>query len=280
MSSSSECVASTARRQVRAAPAYHARMAPSTKLPLRGMCIAITQPVGAGRAFARRVRALGGTPLSLPGSRLLAAIDPKRARADLRAALATDIVIFTSPAAVRFARALAPLRTRARVLAPGSGTLRALQRAGIAHAIAPAREDSEGLLALPQLAAVRRLRIAIIGAPGGRGLLAAELAARGAHVSHAHVYQRVPARLDRRHVAALLHTPNAPLCMLLSSSEALANILATLPASARAHLLEGVAVASSARLAAAARTAGFGRIVCAASPRAEAMLAAVLQQPS
>lgn len=252
-------------------------MALSTKLPLRGMRIAITQPVGAGRAVARRVRSIGGAPLSLPGSRLRAAADPKAARADLRAAFTADIVIFTSPAAVRFAHALAPLRTRACVLAPGAGSVRALHRAGITQASAPSREDSEGLLALPQLAAVRGLRIAIVGAPGGRGLLAAELAARGARVMHAHVYRRTPARLDRRHAEALLHNATAPLYVLLSSSEALTNILAALPPAARARFTHGIAIASSARLAAAATQAGFAQVVRAASAHADAMLTAVVQ---
>ena len=251
-------------------------MAPNTHLSLRGTRIAITRPAGSGGALARKVCMLGGLPLLLPGSSLRTCADAGTARATLREALQRDIVIFTSPAAVRFARTLAPLRTRARVFAPGTGTLRALRSAGIANAIAPARADSEGILALAPLADVRGQRIGIVGAAGGRGLLERELVARGASVMHAHVYRRVPARLDRRHADALLRHPHKPLFVLLSSTEALANILAAAPPDARAAMLDGIAVASSARLAAAARRAGFARILRATSAQPDALLAAVI----
>lgn len=239
--------------------------------------IAVTRPAGAGRALERDIRALGGTPLRLPGTSLHAAADPDAARVALCDALAADVTIFTSPAAVRFARALAPLRGSGNVLlAPGAGTLRALRRAGCTTATAPVREDSEGILGLPALANVRGRHVAIVGAPGGRGLLDRELGARGARVTHAHVYERRAARLDRRHADSVVHQPRRPLYVLLSSAEALANILGQLPDPARTALLLGTAVVSSERLAAAAGAAGFGRTILAASPHADALLAAVV----
>ena len=244
------------------------------KLPLTGTRIAITRPAGTGSALARQVRMLGGTPLMLPGSSLRAVSDPRATAKALRTALRGDGVIFTSPAAVRFAARLARLATRARVLAPGAGTSRALQRAGCARVPAPTREDSEGILALPALRAVRGQRIAIVGAAGGRGLLARELTARGAHVSHVHVYQRVPARLDARHASALRQV-RMRLYVLLSSAEALANILAALPDDARRAMLAGTAVVSSDRLAEAAHAAGFARVLPAGSTHAADLLAAV-----
>lgn len=243
--------------------------------PLAGTRVVITRPAGVGGALARRVRAMGGTPLLLPGSSLRVVVDASTARAALRAALACEVAIFTSPAAVRFSRALGPLRTRATVLAPGAGTARALRRAGLGHAQAPTREDSEGILALPALHGIRGRRIGIIGAPGARGLLGSELAARGAQVLHAHVYLRVPARLDHRHVRALQRHPRRPSYVLLSSAEALGNIVQGLPDAARRGLLAATAVASSERLAAAARDAGFARVIGAGGAHAQALLAAV-----
>lgn len=245
------------------------------QLPLAGIHIAITRPAGTGTSLARRVRALGGMPLLLPGSSLHAAPDPRAAARALRAALAGDGVIFTSPAAVRFAARLVPLRARARVWAPGAGTLRALHRAGCAQANAPAREDSEGILALPALQDVRGQRIGIVGAPGGRGLLARELTARGARIDHIHVYQRASARLGRRHADALRYAARQPLYVLLSSAEALANILAALPDDARRALLAGIAVASSPRIAEAAQAAGFARVLPGGSAHAADLLAAI-----
>jgi uroporphyrinogen-III synthase len=255
--------------------AYDRRMAASQ--PLKGIRVAITRPAGTGAAWADRVRALGGTPLLLPGSSLRAAPDARAARMAMRDALACDVVVFTSPAAVRFARRLGGLRTAATVLAPGTGTQAALRRAGLRRAIAPAREDSEGILTLPALREVRGRRIGIVGAAGGRGLLDRELAARGGRVIHAHVYQRVPARLDRRHADALRRDARAPLYVPLSSAEALANIMAGLPDNALHILLRGTAVASSARLAAAARKAGFARVLRGQSARLQALLEAVVE---
>lgn len=247
-----------------------------TPRPLAGLRIAITRPAGTGTSLARRVRVLGGTPLLLPGSSLHPSEDSAVASEALRIALACDIAIFTSPAAVRFACGLDALHTRAKVLAPGKGTLHALRRAGIENVTAPAREDSEGLLDLPILCDVRSASVGIIGAAGGRGLLERELAARGARVMRAHVYRRLPARLDHRHLEALLSAAGEPLYVLLSSAEALRNILASLPADACKALLAGTAVASSERLADAAHTAGFKRVLRAASAHADALLDAVI----
>lgn len=245
--------------------------------PLKGVCIAITRPAGTGAALANRVRALGGTPLSLPGSSLHAAADARAARAALRKALACAAVIFTSPAAVKFARRLGALRSRDIVLAPGSRTQRALLRAGCGQVTAPEREDSEGLLTLPVLRNVRGKRIGIVGAAGGRELLDRELIARGAEVIHAHVYQRTPARLDCRHADALRRNARAPLYVLLSSAEALANIAASLPEDALRTLLRGTAVASSARIVAAARKAGFACVLRANSVHPGDMLDAIIE---
>lgn len=88
--------------------------------PLGGTRIAITRPAGTAASLARAVRKLGGTPILLPGSSLRAAPAATDACAWLKAALDCDVVIFTSPAAVRFAQRLAPLRSRAQMLEVGS----------------------------------------------------------------------------------------------------------------------------------------------------------------
>jgi len=243
--------------------------------PLRGARVAITRPAGTGAAIARRVRALGGDGFSLPGASLRAAEDPKTARQALRAALACEVVVFTSAAAVRFAIRLSPLRCRAQVIAPGSGTATALRRAGIDNVLLPARADTEGLLAMPALRRLRGKPVGIIGAPGGRDLLQRGLVARGARVVGAHVYRRVSARLDRRHLDPLVRG-RAPLYVLLSSGDALRNLLQRLPPPACVKLLAGTAVASSARLERAARQAGFARVLRAASAHAADLVAALV----
>jgi uroporphyrinogen-III synthase len=230
---------------------------------LHGRTVVITRPAGTASAMAQQVRARGGEPLLLPGLALRAVIDAAAARTDLCAALADDVMIFASPAAVRFAARLAPLRTTAVVLALGEGTAKVLWRHRI-EAQTPLRQDSEGVLAHPLLRDVRGRRVALIGAPGGRGMLLEQLALRHALLREVHVYRRVAPRLDRRHAEALLRLPTSAL-ILLSSIEALQNLTQQLPVPALETLRATTAVVSSERLAMAARAAGFTRIVQAAS---------------
>lgn len=239
---------------------------------LHGRVVVITRPTGTAAAMVRSVRACGGVPLLLPGLSLRAADDPALP-AKMRTALEGDLLVFASPAAVRFAAVLTPLRTGARVLAVGQGTLQALRRHGVS-AQAPARQDGEGLLGLPAAQDLRGRRVALIGAPGGRGLLREQLAARGARLCELQVYRRVPPRLDCRHAEAVRRLPRSAR-VLLSSAEALRNLVNLLPAPALARLRACVAVASSERLAGAAREAGFTRIVQAESALAADLVEAV-----
>jgi uroporphyrinogen-III synthase len=250
-------------------------VAPARSKPeLEGRVIVITRPAGTGSALARQVRARGGVPLLLPGLALRGAEDQALARAQLREALRRDrLLLFTSPAAVRFAAALEPLRTQATVLAVGQGTAAALRRHGLGVQAPTRRQDSEGLLDLPALHDVRGRGVALVGAAGGRGLLQQRLVDGGARLREVHVYRRIAPRWDRRHVDVLMRLP-ASARVLLSSVQALANLRAGLPAPAWARLCKAVAVASSERLEAAAREAGFGRVRRAASAMPADLLAA------
>jgi uroporphyrinogen-III synthase len=99
-----------------------------------------------------------------------------------------DVVIFLSEHAVRLG--LPRLRPgTARIFAVGARTAEVLEAAGH-RALQPERPDSEGLLALPQLAAVRGQRILLVCGAAGRTLLAAELGARGAAVDRFVCYRR------------------------------------------------------------------------------------------
>jgi uroporphyrinogen-III synthase len=174
---------------------------------------------------------------------------------------------------VRHAAALTSLHTAAVVLAVGHGTARALRQRGVREVLVPGQQDSEGLLDHSVLQDLRERRVTLVGAPGGRGILRGQLAAGGARLREVDVYRRTPPRLDRRHIAALLKLP-ASARVLLSSNEALQNLCRLLPLPALARLRAAIAVASSERLAAAARDAGFSRIELAASALADDMLAA------
>lgn len=247
------------------------RSAPDEHL-LEGRVVVVTRPAGTGSPLARKVRRLGGEALLLPGLSLHAATGAEVA-ASLQQALGDDLLVFTSPAAVRFAARLAPLATRAQVLAVGRGTARALGRHGLQALVPAGSQDSEGLLAHPALADLGGRRVALIGAPGGRGVLRAGFVARGAQLREVHVYRRGAPRWQRRQLAAVMQLP-AEARVLLSSAEALDNLRQGLPAEVFNHLRRAVAVASSDRLAEAAREAGFRRIEVADSALSENLLAA------
>ena len=236
---------------------------------LAGAGIVVTRPAGTGASLARSISARGGWPVRLPGL-ALRKIDDAATRSALARHGKRHLAIFTSPAAVRFAFALRPSLRLAKdtVFAIGAGTARALARRGVTAAYPLDRSDSEGLLALPALAKPRGRRVAIVGAPGGRDLIAPTLRRRGAKVEPIAVYRREPPRLTARHLAALAAAPD-PLLTLVSSGEALANLVARLPDRELARMRRQTVVVSSARLAALARKHGFRTLVEArsAAPR-------------
>ena len=120
---------------------------------------------------------------------------------------------------------------------------------------------------------MRGQRVALVGAPGGRDLIAPTLRRRGAKVEPIHVYRRVPPRLTRRHFDAL-GAARDPLIVLVSSGEALANLVALLPAPLLARLRAQILVVSSARLAVIARAQAFAQIVLARSAAPRDLIAA------
>lgn len=245
-------------------------------LPLQHWCVLSLRPRGQHaslRAAAARfgARALALSPLAIE------AHDDAPTRGALKQALRADIVLYTSPNAVSAAAALQSLKPgRGQVvLAVGSGSLRALQRHGVS-ARAPARMDSEGLLAMAELADVAQRRIGLVTGSGGRGLLAPDLRKRGAEVSRVDVYARAalapsPHALEKLRIA--LADPQHTL-LPLSSGDALQQLLAGLPGALRKPFARIAVVAASTRLAEAAREAGFRRIAVATDARPASLLRA------
>ncbi len=245
-------------------------------LPLQDWCVLSLRPRGqhAGvRAAAARfgARTIALSPFAIEPR------DDRATRAALKQALLANGVLYTSPNAVASAAALQALKARRgqQVLAVGSGTRRALHRLGIA-ADAPDRMDSEGLLAMPQLADAAGRRIGLVTGAGGRDRLAPALRQRGAEVLRVDVYARVPLALPPKQLATLagaLATPRQVL-LPLSSGEALRQVWGALPTALRKPFARIAVVAASARLAEVAREAGFRRIAIASDARPAALLRA------
>ena len=248
-----------------------------SNLPLMGATVVVTRPGAGALAIKRRVRQFGASVVALPGVSLRSAGEKPALKAALIQARASDIVIFISPTAVRYAFTIHPkLRfpKTVRVCTLGAATEKALLRKGVNNVLRPHEsQTSEGLLALPELQRLRGKRVAIIGAPGGRELLVESLKSRKARVTPIHVYRREPPRFRRDQLDALEHA-SAPIITLLTSQEILTNLRAALPLPLFGKLVAGELIVSSLRLAMAARASLFTSVHIAASPAPGDLLAA------
>lgn len=240
-----------------------------------GWTLVSLRPQGQHVALRRAVAGLGGHVLALSPWRLQRLKGTPVVR-QLQRALNCDRVVFTSPAAVAAAASLLPLAEAQRSpwLTVGEGTARALQALGVGEVHAPQRMDSEGLLAMPVLADVQGLCIGLVTAPGGRGLIAAQLQAAGARIERADVYQRRLLRLPPRTLARLPHSAQ-PWVLAVSSGEALQHFWQQLPAPLQQRLqAHATAVVASDRLGEQARALGLQHIVRAAGPTTAQLVAA------
>lgn len=240
---------------------------------MAGWYVISTRPLHQHGGVRRAAARLGARVLAVSTLRLR----PLEAGAALREALRSDLVIATSPAAVRLAHAQQPFvaRRAQRWFALGAGSAAAMRRRGVDAVTTPAQgSDSEALLALPDLHRLRGRSVGLLTAPGGRGLLGKRLRARGARLVVAHVYQRdeqpvAPARL--RALASL----DARSALLLTSVEAFDPLWRELPEPARARLRQRPCVVASDRLAERARALGFEKVLRAESARPSSLLAAL-----
>ena len=244
--------------------------------PLAGWTVVSMRPRGQHASLRAAAARAGARVLALSPL----AIEPRTdvaSRRALREALAADLVLFTSPNAVRAAANLRTLRiARGRpVLAVGDGTRRALERLGV-DAMSPTRMDSEGLLAMPALRDIGGRRAGLVTAPGGRNRLATVLQSRGAEVLRADVYDRTPVAIAdaRWHALARALATSQRVVLALSSAEALEAVLRQRPANLEKPLRRIAVTAASERLAQAAREAGFMRITIAADARPASLLRA------
>ncbi|MDQ6618436.1 MAG: uroporphyrinogen-III synthase [Pseudomonadota bacterium] len=164
----------------------------SNEGPLRGAGVLITRPARQAGALAQKVAAVGGTPVTFPAIVILPPADPVALRRAHDALHRFDYAVFVSANAVEFG-APDPARWPASLVpfAPGQGTAEALASVGITNVRVPvASQDSEGLLALPELMHADGKRVLIFRGDGGREELAQGLRARGAKVEYVACYRR------------------------------------------------------------------------------------------
>jgi uroporphyrinogen-III synthase len=244
--------------------------------PLAGRTVLVTRPAAQAAALAQAIESAGGAAYVFPAL----AIEPVPAEA-LQASLArlrdADIAVFVSPNAAQFGmaviRAQGGLPSAATVFAVGPGTARALAAEGVAGVVVPDGQDSEALLALPQLGAVGGKRVVIVRGVGGRPLLAETLAARGATVDFLECYRRVRPHADAAPLLARWQGGGID-AVTLTSAEALENLAALLGEAGIPLLARTPLFAPHEKIAAAARRFGVAHVI--ATPGGDAGLVAGL----
>lgn len=253
----------------------------------------VTRPAAQARDWVRQLHERGIDAAALP----LIAIAPPADTAPLVAAWQAlaqrQLVVFVSPNAVDGLFALRPpgIVWPAGTLAasPGPGTGAALRAAGVPAGciVEPAADapqfDSEALWAV--LGERRRWdggsALIVRGSAGaeaegsGREWLVQRLRESGAAVDTLAAYRRAAPQFDADQRALLQLALDAPAAhaWLFSSSEAIEQLEALVPADPQ-RWSAAQAVATHPRIAARARTAGFGHVVDA-SPSLDAVAAAL-----
>lgn len=232
----------------------------------------VTRPRPQCSAWLARLAALGVEAAALPLIDILPASDPTPVRAAWAALAAADLAVFVSPNAVEQFFALAggaawPEFTLAACVGPGSA--QALIDHGVppAHIVQPAADaaslDSEHLWhQLQPRRAWAGARALLLRGDGGREWLAERLVEAGASVEAVTAYHRAEPRFSVAEQAlldAVLARPQG-FVWLFSSAEAVGHLIAQCGGR---ELAGQRAIATHARIADAALTAGLAPVVLA-----------------
>lgn len=240
----------------------------------------VTRPADEAATWVRALQQRGIAAVALPLIAVCPVADPQAVQALWARMGSYDAVMFVSAAAAVHAFACRPATADlpAQAWAPGPATAAALGRCGVPHARIrqPASDavqwDSESLWRVvgPGVGAGMRVLVvrgadderesmrpagAVPTGGTGREWLTAQLRAAGAQVDHVAAYRRIPPSWDasRQQEAAALQGPQV--LWLFSSSHALRNLRALMPA---LDWSATQALATHPRIAEAARRAGFG----------------------
>jgi len=244
--------------------------------------VLVTRPAGQAQPLLAALRADGIAALHQPLLEVspLPELPPRMRRCVLDLDLYQH-VIFVSANAARFGLDCIDdywpqLPAGVTWYAVGGATAASLEQRGLRPLTPATSVDSEGLLALPELARVAGQRVLIVKGEGGRGTLARVLAERGARVDELACYRRACPELPAGALASMLEEA-AVGAVMISSGEGLQNMLALLSTEETTKFRDIGLIVPSPRVAALARDAGFSRVVTAENASDAAMLRALRQ---
>jgi uroporphyrinogen-III synthase len=246
--------------------------------------VIVTRPAREAQRWVAESQAMGLDAVALP----LIVIDKVADDTELRAVrerLAdwSALMFVSAAAAAHFFEGVSLDGSLPRCWATGPGTVRGLREAGVpaARIDAPSgaadQFDSETLWADVRAQVGPGTPVLIVrggnaaGQPIGRGWLAQEIEAAGGRIDTVVAYRRLAPVLAeaQRQLASVAATDGS--VWLFSSSEAIANLCAALPA---LRWDRARAVATHPRIGAAARAAGFGSVQVA-PPGQAALIASI-----
>lgn len=239
---------------------------------LQGLGVLVTRPAEQAQRLGEAIEAAHGRPILLPCVEIAGPADPAAVKAQLKGAGRYDLLVFVSVNAVQHAFDLLPdsLPASQQIAAVGAATAARLEACGLDATLVPERFDSEGLLALPQLADMTGKRVLILRGNGGRELIADTLRERGAEVDYAEVYQRLlPKRSTANLVAGWERWVDA---VTVTSGEILDNLFTLLGGDGATKLQQTPLVVVSQRLAEHARARGCRRLYLAPDASDAALL--------
>jgi uroporphyrinogen-III synthase len=236
---------------------------------LQGLGVVVTRPRIAAEHLARALEREGARAFVFPALALEDIAPTAATRAALgllpRAGLAIFVSANAAEKGLALARAQGPWPATIRVAAIGEATAEALRNSGLARVISPAgRHDSEALLALPELQAVKDENVIVFRGEGGRELLRQSLESRGARVHYVECYRRVRPAVDPSALLAAGARGEVQAVSVLSA-ETLENFVALVGAAAQPWLARSTLVVPHEAVGRNPEARRFARVVVAAA---------------
>ena len=249
--------------------------------------ILVTRPRQQAGKLCALIKENGGKAICFPTLQITS-VDGESAN-KLLAILANigrfQIGIFVSKHAVDWSLKLLGSRwqelEKLQLLAIGPATAACLieKCSGRLSSVVYGKSGSESLLATDALQAanVAGKRVLIFRGQEGRELLADTLRKRGAKVKYAEVYQRIAPRYDKQIIHSIW-SEHSPDLMVVTSCEALQNLVDLPDVNQRKILLSTCLVTISSRVTELARHLGFSEIITAAESSDIGILKAMLTE--
>lgn len=258
------------------------------KTGLQGAHVLVTRPSHQAENLCRLIEAEGGAPVRFPTLQIIG-LDVQSSDVTSQKTPATfslkklseyQWLIFTSANAVNFAVQANGGKIgqfgSAQIAAIGKATEKALKTAGLIVALVPTEGfDSEALLAMPQMQAVKGSKVLIVKGQGGREELAHVLRDRGSYVDFWDVYKRIIPEANCAELTGLLDQDKLDV-IIITSSESLQNLVVMLGEKYNKKLARTPLIVISHRIKQFAAEIGFARIKVAGSPSDEAILDAAI----